>query len=67
MNHRVHDFAVADAVAGARAGQQVGAVGHGLHAAGDDDFAFAKHNALRREGPRLREPGVRGEGPEREP
>ena len=49
MNHGVHDFGVAEAVAGARAGQQIGRVGHGLHAAGDDDFALAEHHALRRQ------------------
>ena len=47
VNHGIDDLAIADAVAGARAGQQIRAVGHGLHAAGDDDFAFAEHHALR--------------------
>ena len=49
MNHGVDDFGVADAVAVARAGQKVRAVGHRFHAAGDDVVAFAKHHALRRQ------------------
>ena len=37
----VEDAVVADAVAGARLGQQVGRVGHRLHAAGQDDVGRA--------------------------
>jgi hypothetical protein len=40
-HHRVDDLLVADAVAGARAGQQVRRVGHRLHAARDDDVGLA--------------------------
>ena len=39
--HVVEDAIVADAVAGTRLGQQVGRVGHRLHAAGQDDVGRA--------------------------
>jgi hypothetical protein len=41
VHHRVDDLLVADAVPGARSGQEVGRLGHGLHAAGDDDVGLA--------------------------
>ncbi len=47
VNHRVEEFLIAEAEAGARALQQIRAVRHGLHAAGDDDFGFAQSDALR--------------------
>ena len=40
-HHGVDDLLVADAVTGASAGQEVGGVGHGLHAARNDDVGFA--------------------------
>ena len=45
-DHRVNDFAVADAVAGARLRQQVGAIGHGFHAAGNNDLRFFQAHGL---------------------
>jgi hypothetical protein len=41
VHHRVDDLLVADAVAAPGTGEQVGGVGHGLHAAGDDDVGLA--------------------------
>ena len=41
VHHRVDDLLVADAVAGASARQQVGRLGHRLHAAGHDDVGLA--------------------------
>src|SRR5207245_10596396 len=49
VDHRVHEFPVTDAVAGARLRQQIRAVGHGLHAARDNDFGFAQLHGLRRQ------------------
>ncbi len=46
-DHRVENFLVAEPVARARAFQQIGAVGHRLHAAGDNDFRFAQRDRLR--------------------
>ena len=48
VHHRVHDFRIAEPVTGARAWQQIRAVGHRLHAARDHNFGFAQHDALRR-------------------
>ncbi len=42
MHHRVDDLLVAEPVAGAGAGEQVGRLRHGLHPAGDDDFSLAR-------------------------
>src|SRR5882724_3744758 len=38
VNHAVHDFLVAEPIARARVGQKIRAVGHGLHAARDNNF-----------------------------
>ena len=46
-DHRVEQFLIAEAIAGARTGEQVRTIGHGLHAAGDHDFRFAERDALR--------------------
>jgi hypothetical protein len=49
--HVVHHLAVAEAVAAARLGQQVGRVGHRLHAAGDHDLVAAgKQQVVRQHG-----------------
>jgi len=45
VNHRVHDLAIAEPVAGARLRQEVRAVRHRFHAAGHDDFGFASCTA----------------------
>ena len=47
MNHGVDQFSITEAVAAARLRQQIWRVGHGLHAAGDDNFRFAKLYGLR--------------------
>ncbi len=49
VHHRVHHDSVADAVAGTRLRQKIRTVGHGFHAAGDNDFAFAEYDGLGRE------------------
>ncbi len=49
IDHRVDQFPIADAVACSRLRQQIGAVGHGLHAARNDNFRFAKLHRLRGE------------------
>ena len=41
VHHRVDDLLVADPVAAPGAGEEVRGVGHGLHAAGDDDVGLA--------------------------
>ncbi len=46
--HVVLDLGVAEPGAGAHLGQQVGRIGHALHAAGDDDIPAAAHAAPRR-------------------
>src|SRR5262249_2181649 len=53
VNHRVDDGAVAHAEALADAREQVRAVAHRLHAAGDGDVDVARRNALGREHHRL--------------
>ena len=47
VDHRVDDLAVAHAQAFARAIEQVGAVAHRLHAAGDDHLGVADADRLR--------------------
>ena len=47
IDHRVEDFRIAEAEAGARAFQQVRAIRHRFHAAGNDDFGFSERDALR--------------------
>jgi len=46
VNHGIDDFSVADAKASARLRQQIRAVGHRLHPAGNDNFGFAKLDGL---------------------
>ncbi len=53
LDHRVDERAVAEAVALACVKQQVGRVGHGLHAAGDDDLAVVGEDGLRRQADRF--------------
>ncbi len=47
--HVVENAAVAHAIAGARAIEEIGRVAHALHAAGDDDFGAAGEEQIVRE------------------
>ena len=50
LDHRIHQRAVAHAIAAASLGQQIGRVGHRLHAAGDDHFGVFRLDGLRGQG-----------------
>ena len=56
VDHRIVDRVVTEAVSAARFQQQIGRVGHGLHAAGDGDVGLAAGDHLIREIDRI-DPG----------
>ncbi len=65
VDHRVDESAVAHAIAGAGLREQIGRVGHRLHAAGDDDFRVACLDGLggERDGAKTRAADlIHGEG-----
>jgi len=46
VNHRVHNFLIAEPVAGARSRQEIRTIGHRLHSTGNDHLGFAELHGL---------------------